>query len=464
MVTLAQKIAKGTALVTLAKVLNFIFALISLMLVVRVLEKADYGMMVLVLSVFSLSEIFLDFGLKQLVIVEISLERKYERYDKVKWIIYRYSQLQIVLGGIIFLVILFAGMLVAQGIIGGLLQISACLIIAAAGRNIFSAVFNSHFDFRSSSLISIYQSFFRCLLIFIVGWWLGFGLNGIMWAYVISAFLPLFLVFNAYLRVIRKYVSVYPLADKKFVKTLLSRGKWTGGSYAVKRLTDNLAIWIPLIYLGPEAVAVLNISKRAYSCIAAVFSSLENVLMAALPAEISETEKLTKIANKVMKYSVWLSLPLMGISIGLAPFLFTFLFSAKYSQSAKIFQVLVILLVFYGLNLVMRPLFFAMRAQKYIFYIYSIRAIAFTLFAVLGINLWGLLGLPVAFILSGFLSFVLRYSYIRRKGIRIAFKEIFVLDEYDKTHIKELCKIINNILNSNCGKLVADKYEGRNRI
>jgi|Deesub1362B_J571_1020462.scaffolds.fasta_scaffold02030_3 O-antigen/teichoic acid export membrane protein len=449
MTSLARKIAEGTALISLANIITGIFGLLSFIVIVRILGRFEYGLIVLASSAISIAGTLLDPGIGGVITADASRERGAKRYDKVKSLLYHYSQVEIFSGFFLFVIIFLSNTYFEQRyseIVSELVKISAFLIITTAGKNIFLTTFNSHLDFKSIFSLNVGESFFKLIYVILFGYHLELGLYGVMLAYPLSSFTSLLLIFPNYLRIIKGYFSISRPKENFFLKTVTSHGKWAIGIRPLKKLTDNIQPWLIQFFLGVEAVAIFNVARKAVRYTIFLFSPLENVLMPVISKEIKNIERINKIINKSIKYSIWFSLPIITLSIILSPFAFNIFFGSSYSESARIFQILIFISLVYALNLTMRPLFFGLRAQKYLFIIYAISTMTFLLLGIILILLGGLYGFALAFIINGLIGFLLRYKYIRREGIRIIFKEILEIDDYDRELMKKIKKEIKSII------------------
>jgi len=450
MVSLTRKIAEGTALITLANIISAVFNLLSFIFIVRILDRFEYGLLVLALSAISIASSFLDFGIGGVITADLSRERKSKRFDRAKSLLYRYSQFEVIVGFLFFIIIFFSNTYFEQRYsetVAKLIRISAFLIITNALKKIFLTTFNSHLDFKSIFSLNIEESFFKFIYIILFGYYLELGIYGVMLAYLASSITALLLNLPSYFGIIKDYISVTRSKECFFLKTITSHGKWVISIRPVKQLGDNLPPWIIQFFLGVEAVAVFNVAIRVTAYVISLLSPLESVLMPIVSQEIRNIEKLNKIINKSIKYSIWFSIPIITFSLIFSPFAFNSLFGNSYIESTRIFQILIFISLLYALNLVMRPLFFGFKVQKYLFIVYVINIVILSLFGTILTLLAGLYGMALTFIIRGFVAFLLRYRYIKIIGIRIEFREMTRIDEYDKELLKKIKRKIRKYMN-----------------
>jgi len=433
--SLTSTIAKGTGYITLSNILTTFLNLISFILIVNLLNRYEYGLIVLALSAVNIANILLDPGIGSVLISDISRERQGNRFDRVKTMIYRYIQIETFLGIIIFLIIFFSSSYFEQKyskLVAHLVMISSFLIIVNAGKNIFLINFSSHLDFKSIFMFNFIENFSKLVYVIVFGYFLKLGIYGIMIAYPLSTITALIFIYPNYIKIINKYFQITRSKEGFFFRIIKTHGKWAIGIRSVKRFYDNTIPWIIQYFLGVEAVAIFNIAFKAVIYANLLLTSLESALMPIIPREIKNTEKIRKIANKSIKYSFIFSILIVVFSIILAPYIFYYAFGEKYLESINIFRILIFMLFAYSLNLPMRPIFFSMRLQRYLFNTYVINLLLLLLFSIILIQFIGFYGIIYALIINGFLTFLLRYWYIRKFGITINFREFIKFDEYDR--------------------------------
>lgn len=446
MTSLTYKVATGVTLISLSNIIIGLFNLLSFILVIRVLNRYEYGLIVLALSAVNIANTLLDPGIKNVIISDVSREKRKNRYDRVKTLLYRYFQLEIIVGLFIFIIVYLSEAYFAKrysDVIAELIKISAFLIIANALKNIFFVTFSSHLKFKPILYLNGGESFFRFLYIFLFGYYFNFGIYGIMLTYPLSIISSIVLTSCWYINVIKDYLPITRSKEGFFFNTLTSHAKWSIGIFSLKNIINNVHPWIIQYFIGVEAVAIFNVARRVVMYLNSLLSPFESVLMPIIPQEMTDTKKINKIINKVIKYSMWISLPIIIIGILLSTKLFHILFGHNYTESAKLFRILIFVSILYSLNLTMRPIFFAFKLLKFLFVVYIISVICFIIFGV-GLTLAaGLYGMVLAIIIVNFIAFLLRYLYIRSKlGLKIEFINILKIDDYDKEIIFKAIKQI----------------------
>jgi O-antigen/teichoic acid export membrane protein len=435
MASLTYRIATGTTFITLANIFIGIFNLLSFIVIVRILNKFEYGLIVLALSAINIASTFLDLGIRSVIIADVSREKSENRYDRAKTLLYRYSQIVIIVGLMFFIIIFLLEPYFEQkytNIVGELVKISSFLIITNAGKNIFMTTFSSNHDFISISKLNAGESFFKLIYIILLGYYFEYGIYGVMLAYPLSSMTSLFLILPNYINIIKDYLHISRSKENFFLKTIKSHGKWAIGIFTLKNLSSNIPPWIIQFFLGVESVAIFNVAIRPVAYINSLLSPLEKVLMPVISQEIRNVERVNKIVNRSIKYSLWLSIPIIVIGIAFSTPVFKVLFGEDYLESAGIFNILIFMSLVYAINLTMRPVFYAFRAQKGLFMITFINIFILCILGIILTLIFRLYGIALAFLINGVFAYLLRHIYIKRIGICIKPMEFIKIDEYDK--------------------------------
>ncbi len=434
MVSLTRRIAEGTAHIALANFITIIFNLLSFIVVVRLLGKFEYGLIVLSLSAVNILSTFLDFGIGGVMTSDIAKELKNNRKDRVKSLLYRYTQIEILAGIILFLSVLGISEVLSpryQDTVIDLIRISSVIILLNALKNIFVTTFNSHLDFKSIFYMNSFESAFRLFYIIILGVYMNLGIYGVMASYPASSATSIALTLRRYVKIAGEYLRVTRSKEGLFFNTITSHGKWVAMIRPIKNISGNIPPWIIQSMLGVEAVAIFNVARRAANYVILFLTPLENVLMPIISQESNNIGKVNSIISRSIKYSIWASAAIIIVGVISSEWVFYTLFGAKYLKSSEVFNVLIFISLSYSLNLVMRPVFFALRLQKHLFMIYVKNLLVFILLALILTAHAGLKGMALAFILSGFAGFAMRYSALRRSGVKIHFSNLFKIDRYD---------------------------------
>ena len=144
--------------------------------------------------------------------------------------------------------------------------------------------------------------------------------------------------------------------------------------------------------------------------------------------------------NRSIKYALWISVPSFIFLWIAAPVLIEILFTKSYIASVEIFRILLFILIIYSFGFVFRPLFYALKVQKYLFYAYVAGLISLIVLEILLIQFIGLIGVAIAFVLNALILTFLRYHFAKKikPDFKIELKNFLKIDEFDKEFFRKI--------------------------
>jgi O-antigen/teichoic acid export membrane protein len=231
-----------------------------------------------------------------------------------------------------------------------------------------------------------------------------------------------------------------------FRKALKEQGGYVILMLPFKNIQDQLPIWMIKLLLGTEIVAIYAVAQRGFSLFYSLLNSLETTLLPLASEKISSDWETTKrMLNKATKYAFWSAAPLVIGGWLFAPLFYRSLFSEKYLDAVPVFRIYLFALSIYPFALIQRPLFYALRAQKHLFYAYVIGDCFYALFLYVFISQLEVLGAALALLINGGIIMLVRYHFLYRirSDFRIDIKNVFQVDEFDKRMFKE--KILSRL-------------------
>ena len=218
-----------------------------------------------------------------------------------------------------------------------------------------------------------------------------------------------------------------------------------------QNLLDPLRVWIIRYFIGAEGVAVFHVSLRFFGYLTQLIFAASSPLLSIISEEFAKgKEKAAKVANMMARYLNWISLLVMVIAWLFTPNVLELFFGDKYLSSVPVIRWFLVGYLIGGANTVMKPIFFALRAQKALLFSDTIAFfISYPVAAYLTYK-YGVIGFAVP--IGTYLSFAARYFYLKKKEplFAISFKDLFVWkkeDVYLAKRIYESIKIrvkINN--------------------
>jgi len=449
--SLSERILKGTATFSLGTLILTFINFATAILVIRWLGMEDYGRLVLALSIYAIASMFLDPGIGGLIVSEVAKGRGEQQPAKTKLFLVRYGQMELGLGLFLFLVMFFASSLLEVFISREVVLIIGAYLFFTGIKNVLTTSFYSHTLYHHQVFLEVIQSIGRLILVILLLGWLKMGLAGAMITYPLSLMLAIVFISPFWLKSVSYLKKTESQKGPIFSTLLKDQGKFVVLLIPVKKVQDQLPVWILRGILGLEAVAIYGVAQKVFAFLFSFYRSLETTIFP-LTSEMvsSQWSKVKEMVGRTMKYSFWISLLVVPVAWIVVPFLFELSFSEKYITSVPVFRLFLLVLFVYSFLLVQRPLFFALGALKYHFYCYlsSIGVYSFILWLL--ISQMGVSGAVWAFIINGVVLGYLRFYFIRKikPDLKINVRGLFHFDAFDKEMFKKGWRVVSQKLGS----------------
>ena len=445
MASTTRKVAEGTMIFFTRKIWISLFSGISTIIIIRALGVYHYGILTLALSIVGILAPFLDFDLGTIISVDMANELGKNNLSRVKRYIKDYAKLEIILGLVFCLVlVLFIGYINDKygNEISSVVKITIILLFIQAIKNILATVFYGFSNFRYFTLIDVIESLVKFVLVLIIFFFSQFNLIKVSLIILISSIIPLFVTIPLFLKFIKPLRAVAISPEPLLKETIFKHGKFHIINQPIKTALESFRLWIIKFFVGVEGVAIFQVANKIFGYLNILFGSVEGVLMPILSQAISQNIQLAReMVKKSIKYLTYLGIIIMIGSFVLIGPLLNFFFENKYNDSLPVLYWLFVTFPMAGFNVIVRPLFYSFKGQKYLLNTYLIATllIGYPLGVVLT-YFYGVIGF--AFPVGAYLTVFLRYYYIKKLDAEFYFKvrDFFRFDNYDKLLINKVLK------------------------
>ncbi len=437
---LKKTMVKGVFYFSSAYIIVALLHFFTSVILIRSLGLFEYGLLVLALSFYTILASFLESGIGGVVLSDSSAAVSENNFPKAKTLLRSYMKFELVFGVILFFATLGISFLIKglfNEVVQNLLFIIAIYLLTSGLQNSFSNVFYSFSRFRVYNLIFVMEALARFSLVLVFIAVLGEGILIAMVIYVASQLIGILVTIPSLLD-IRNKLKKYPFSKEPLFKNMVKgHGKWVMFSLPLKKIGTQAHYWITEYFLGVNSVALLGVAVRGTEILRVFSQSFEKVLMPVTAGIIKNWERTKYLISRSVKYNLWGSIIIAIPVIVFAPLLIEIVFSEKYLGATPLFMLLVLTIIPSSL-LVLRPLFYALKAQKYLFYSSVIIVTLIIAIDVILIWLFGLIGIGVSMILIAFISFLVRYKFIKksREDFEIGVKNLFTIDDFDKRQFR----------------------------
>lgn len=416
MASITKKVGEGTIYSFSQNFLTIILGAFSTIFIIRGLGSYQYGLVVLALSVTNVLNIFLDFGIGNVIVADIAGNLGADKLSRAKRLLKDYLFLEIVTGGVLFVVAYLLSFYVEKKYgpeIAGLVKISSALVLLNAAKNIFIVFFYSFSRFKLLASLFIMESVAKFLAVLGLVVLLDGGMVSVMLTYLIAPLAAVLFMSPSLVKIISGLRGVVASKEKLLLGLVKEHGKFQTFLRSMQNLFDSLRIWIIQIFAGATGVAVFNVALRFFGYLSQLVFAASTPLLSVLSEELGrDRENARKISERMSKYLTWISIFTMAAAWVFTPAVLDLFFGDKYDSSVLLIRLLLLGYFVGGINTLMKPVFFALKAQKELlksdlisfFITYPVSAFLTYLFG------------PVGFAnpLGSYASFFVRYSYLKK--------------------------------------------------
>jgi O-antigen/teichoic acid export membrane protein len=389
--SLWRRTLQGMTAFSADTVISNLAAVLSAALVFRYLDVSAYGRLTLTLSFYSTVAIFLDFGLGNLFTAEIARARV-GNLSWVKFLLTSYLYLNVITGCVVLIVFSAIGYERRDP----LWTVMGFYLLTTALNGVVNVLFHSYTRYRRLAAQSIVQSLSRLLLLAALPfWWQGEKLLGVVWTYPLMGTAALLVSAWLARRALRDLrgarVDGYSLAS--LAGLFGQQGVYAALTVPLKRIIDQLPIWFLKALVGDVGVGIYGAAQKGFSLVYAFFSALETTVFPLVSEQIQvDRERLQIALRQMQKYAFWLGLAVAIVGDLTARWIILIVAGKEYLVAVLAFRVILWLLVMYAFVQSQRPLFYALRQQKWLFVSYLFNSLVYVAalrFAVAAVGVMG---------------------------------------------------------------------------
>ena len=352
---------QDVGILEIGKFFSILFSIASSVILARLLHPELYGVYGLIFAFVGLAGIFMNWGGNSASLTLLS--NAYAKKDKqeVKNILTYFVKITLLAICIVgILSVIFAPFLTdlfyKNSQIGDLARIVLLAGFLTIIYNLLVIVLQVNRKIKELTILEVFNKFIYIFfpIIFVL---LGFGLNGIVWGYFISAFIFLISAIFIYSFLIKKDELLPSLKQifLNFKKINFKKYFDFGFLIAINKNLSSLISFLPIIFLGifssMQDVAYFKIALSYVMIPSMLLNPISRILDVQLPKSKSYNfEILKKHFYKTAIYSGLISILLVVPFIVLAPFLIKLFYGAEYIPSIDLVYYLSILIVSSGFS------------------------------------------------------------------------------------------------------------------
>ncbi len=412
----------------------------------QALSPMQYGFWQLMLSVAAGFSILTFPGIANMLVAEVSREYGAGRKAQGNGIAVRAAMIFISTSavGAIAMAIFAPFIKQISGInLVALTQILAISVLAYGFKQAYQLAMQSRMLYFHSQALKIVDrlAYFLGIFFFLVV--MGRGVDGVVYAYVISTLTSVVLFAPFMFGVYREMFQNRSSEDwGLFVQAVRERGVWVLGSDGVGALTGSMWPWLVGFFLGIETLGLISISVMLIGQVSS-FVPIGYVLRSVLPRTVGSPERLREWLYRSMKFSLWAyvvtGLAAFAACVVLFPLWFT-----QHVAALPIFAALLLSLPMRGISAGATEWFFSTGNQKSYFFVSAVPKLI--LLVLLPVFLWagGIFGYVLWNVVTADAILIARLRRIRKDlSTPIYVRQLFSFDRVDADLIARLQALIS---------------------
>lgn len=432
--TLTRIIGEGTAWTTVSTVLVKVVSLTTIFIMLRTLSVYEYGVAELAIAAVGFFGIFQLPGLTSVVVADIGVEKGRGNISLAKGLFWSYVRLASLMAVLATTILFFGAEAIATFYpehIASYFRILAWLFPLSVVGTSFGALFSVTFRYFEQSLSTLLQESIKLIVIVIGFTVFQLKVEAVLYGMVLGQALTFLLLLVC---AVRAYQSLghEPASHVSLWRTIYEHGKWSIFSTYVGSLGNNVRTYLVKLFLGTEAVALMAVATGLIGHTSA-FLPIGNVVTPIIPQYVSDTGRFLRIISKAVKYQVIGYGFLIIVAAIVFPPIIVWLFP-KYEMAIPLYRIMLLGLLPVGAMSVFTAIFFALRAQRNLFFAVVIKTLYFSVFTALGAYAFGLTGVAIAYVLTVYVYALERYRQVQIlvPAYRVRLSHFFTYDELDR--------------------------------
>lgn len=432
-------VAHGVAWVSAAAFSVRVIGFLTSIFLLSSLSLHQYGTYQLVLSAAGLFALFTLQGIDEVILAAGAKLVGEKDVIGTRNLLRGYWVFKMFTGVLAWILVLFASEFFTRWYSDDILQllkIYAGLFLLLPFERVILFSFAAHRQFRRSSLYGFVQELIKGIAIVIFLTIFHFGIEGIVFAMILSM-MSTIVLFGAK-PISELFRSLAQRSWRPFLTLLQSQGGWTIAQRLLRQGEKNIRPLVIQAMLGREAVALFSFAEKVYGYIAGIFP-LGDVLMPSIAKESSDRERLQRVLERGIKYTVPFY-TVIALLIGLSsPFVTQYIFP-QYRSALPVLYAVLCYIPFVGLAYLMTSFFVSHQEQALQFRAICIRAGFFLLFLPVSLFFFDVIGAGVEFALTLMMYNVTRFFLLRQKYPELSLQasKLFKIDTYDRALFQRL--------------------------
>lgn len=374
---LKEKVISSVKWNTIATIYSIVVQVLRLVILTRLLEKSDFGIVAIAVMVISFTEIFSDLGITVALIHKQDITES--QYSSVFWLnIFSSIFLYIV---VCVLTPVIADVYSEDVLLYIIPLLSVQILLSAVGK-MFQTIKTKELEFRFLSIVKIVSHTFGLLLTIVLAV-AGCGVFSIVWGQLLQVAINQ----TCYLVAGRKDHAISLHFDIKEIQDILRIGAFQLGARIMDVLASKVDVLLIGKFFGMEDLGVYNLAKELILRPLQIIQQLVNNVASAAFAKIQTNyQAVQQHFSFLLKSVASLSFPIYMCAFIFAEPIIEVMYSSKFIDAAFFLRVLSLYGMFNSLMSISSTLLTSYGKTNIAFYMTIVSAILSILVVVIASN------------------------------------------------------------------------------
>ena len=326
-----QKAISGIKWTTLGSVINAVMSIIQLIVLSRLLNPNDFGLMALVMVVIGFSQMFIDMGISNAIIYKQDVT--INQLNSLYW-------LNVFIGILLFLIIVLlspyiAGFYKEPKLQGLIFFVSITFLIQPFGQQ-FMILLQKNLDFENIAKSQIIAKFISFILIITLALY-GYGVYSLVIGVIVSStIMTVFFVYYGFNIYVPKFYF-----QKSDLKDFINFGLFQMGEKMIQYFNTQFDTILIGKFLGVEILGVYNIAKQLTSYPSQVINpTITSVTFPIMSKFNHDIIKLKQVYLKTINFISTINFPVYILIAILAEPIVLTVIGSKWSDAIPLIQIM----------------------------------------------------------------------------------------------------------------------------
>ena len=323
----SNSLVSGTVWTTISTITTSVVQLLRLAILARLLDKADFGLIAILMLVLGVSQALSDLGFSSAIMHKRDISQK--EFSSLYWI-------QFAIFGLIYLIVFILRPVVVnfydEPLLMSLLPLTMLDILFQGFGKLYDVLAQKNFQFKLLAIRNVISAILSLVLAIVLAY-MGYG----VYSLVLSSLVHTLLLQTWNFIVGQRYIKICFHVSIKPVLPLMKIGLYQMGTQILDYLSSKIDILLLGKFLGTESLGVYNLAKELILKIVAIVNSIANrVILPFFSVMQDDNAKMRQNYCKLLSMLSYINFPICLGMGAMSTIIVPILYGSNYNELAPI--------------------------------------------------------------------------------------------------------------------------------